>query len=166
MSALRQPEYDSRYYSPQTQSPHRRGTIQPSPPAVKKVVKRRSFPQHNQLPQNLKLLSAIQKTSFGIALASMLASTGLYISTVQIPRLWSQEYRNLEDLQRQERELTAINEKIKYQIAREASQDKRLSISKPESAVFISPAKVDSKSLETTSKNQELVKIKHNNLGY
>ena len=170
MSALRQLDRD-RYYSPQPQDKGVRHSdrtqVKTAPPQIRKVVKDRNFPQQNRLPQNLKLLSALQKTSFGLALVSMLASTGLYISTVQIPRLWSQEYRNLEDLQRQERELIAINEKIKYQIAREAGQNKRLSISKPESAVFINPAQVNSKArLETPRNNQEVVKIKYNNLGY
>lgn len=168
MTALRQPDFEPQHYSwksQQSQSDrHQQLAI---PPQAKRVVKNRHFPQQNQLPQNLKVLSALQKTSFSLALVSMLASTGLYIYTVQIPRLWSQEYRNLEDLQRQERELIAINEKIKYQIAREASQDLRLSISKPESAVFIPPAKVNLKTkLETPSSDRELVKIKHNNLGY
>ena len=145
MSALRKPDFDPRYYPPQSQfqPEYGRRSTKVHPPQVKRVVKNRSFPQQNKLPPNLKLLSALQKTSFGLALASLLTSTGLYISTVQIPQLWSQEYRTLEDLQLQERELIAINEKIKYQIAREASQNAGLAISKPDSAVFIPPAKVE-----------------------
>jgi|GEM_PF-2561765 len=170
MSAQPQPDFD-RYYSPQPEFTglitHERHRAKSTTIQRKKVVKQGSFPQQNRLPQNLKLLSAIQKTSFGLALASMLASTGLYISTVQIPGQWSQEYRNLEDLQRQERQLITINEKIKYQIAHDARRDRNLSISQPESAVFIAPAKVDSKAqLKTSSNNQEVVKIKYDNLGY
>ncbi|MCC0177322.1 hypothetical protein I4641_10070 [Waterburya agarophytonicola K14] len=171
MSALRKPDLETQYYSPQTQFKpqkkyHRQLTNLPQK-QVRKVVKSRNFPQQSKLPQKLRLLSLLQKGSFGLALVSMAASIGLYASTVKIPELWSQEYRNLEDLQSQERELIAINEKIKYQIAHDASEDNRLSISKPESAVFIPPAKVNLKSgLKTISHNQEVAEIPYNNLGY
>ena len=171
MSALRQPDFD-RYYSPETsftalQTPSQNRSKPTTATKSKNAVKQGSFPQQNRLPQNLKLLSALQKTSFGLAIGSMLASTALYISTVQIPGQWSQEYRNLEDLQRQERQLIAINEKIKYQIAREAGSDRNLTISQPESAIFITPAKVNSKAyLKTPSNDREIVKIKYDNLGY
>ena len=171
MSALRKPDLETQYYSPQPQFKppkkyNRRLTNSPQK-QVRKVVKSRNFPQQSKLPQNLKLLSLLQKGSFGLALVSMAASVGLYASTVKIPELWSEEYRNLENLQRQERELIAINEKIKYQIAHEASEDNRLSISKPESAIFIPPAKVNLKSgLKTVSHDREVTKIQYNNLGY
>ena len=170
MSALRQSDLD-RYYSSQPQSKRietrDRLRVKSTSPQVRKVVKSRDFPQYDKLPQNLKLLSALQKTSFGLALGSMLASTGLYISTVQIPKVWSQEYRHLEDLQRQERQLIAINEKIKYHIARQAGQDKSLSISQPESAVFVTPVKANSQvRVETPRYDREVAKIKYNQLGY
>lgn len=171
MSALRKPSFDPQYYSRQPQFETKQSSSQqlanPQYRQPKKVVKNRSFPQQNKLPQNLQVLSWLQQASFGLALVSLTASLGLYASTVKIPELWSAEYRNLENLQRQERELTAINEKIKYQIARDASDNDRLSISKPESAVFISPAKVNLKSdIEAKSNAVEIAKIKHNNLGY
>ncbi len=170
MSALPQPDFE-RYYSPKPEfadstSLSRQGS-KSTAPQRKNAVKQGSFPQQNRLPQKLKLLSALQKTSFTLAITSMLASTGLYISTVQIPEQWSKEYRNLEDLQRQERQLIAINEKIKYQIGQDARSDRNLSISQPESAVFITPAKVNSEvELKNPSNNREVVKIKHDNLGY
>ena len=170
MSALRQSDLDRYYSSPPQDKDLRyrdRARVKPAAPQVRKVVKNRNFPQQNKLPQNLKLLSALQKTSFGLALVSMLASTSLYISTVQIPRVWSQEYRHLEDLQRQERQLIAINEKIKYHIARQAGRDKSLSISQPESAIFVTPAKANSQvRVETPRYNREVAKIKHHHLGY
>ena len=171
MSALRKPNFETQYYYPKPQfkpenKQHKR-LATPNNQQVKRAVKSRSFPQQNKLPQNLQLLSLLQKSSFGLALVSMAASIGLYISTVQIPELWSQEYRNLENLQRQERELITINEKIKYQIAHEATKDNRLAISTPDSAVFIPPAKVNLKNgLEANSNNLEVARIKHNSLGY
>ncbi|MEM8830300.1 MAG: hypothetical protein AAGE96_13215 [Cyanobacteria bacterium P01_G01_bin.19] len=170
MSALRQSDFETQYYPSKPQSKLETDSYQQPVKLrgkqVRKVVKNRSFPQQNRLPQNLQLLSILQKGSFTLALFSMLASIGLYSSTVRIPELWSQEYRNLEDLQRQERELTAINEKIKYQIAHEASQDSRLSISTPESAVFVSPAKIDLKKPTAASDHISSSKIKQNILGY
>ena len=170
MSALRKPAFDPRYYSPQPQftpaNDNQQKLTKPNR-KVKKVVRNRHFPQQDRLPQNLQLLSLLQKASFGMALVSLAASMGLYISTVKIPELWSQEYRNLEDLQRQERELTAINEKIKYQIAHEASKDNRLSISKPESAIFISPAKANLKQeSEIRSRHAKANKVKYTSFGY
>ena len=157
MSALRQPDFDPKSYSqgvlPQTGDPegypkqrlkpwHNRSARyaernrnrqinQQARAKSTKVVRSKSFSSRNTLPNNLKSLSLLQKGSFGLAIASMSVSIGLYISTVQIPKLWSQEYQQLENLQRQERQLIAINETIKYQIAKEAAQDDRLSVSDP-----------------------------------
>ena len=164
MSALRQPDFSNKsYYSPApTQHPVRKPRVRSA-----KVLNIKTFPASNNLPHNLKTLSLLQKGSFALAIASMTASLGLYISTVQIPKLWSQEYQHLEDLQRQERQLISINETIKYQMAQEASQDNSLAISKPESAIFISPAKVESKQ-QSENSQQELkeVALKYSSLGY
>lgn len=178
MSALRQSDLSSQYYYPSPQeyisSQEQRATESYHQPSintperqVRKLVKSDNFRQKNRLPQNLQLLSWLQKSSFGLALVSMAASTGLYMATVQIPKIWSQEYRNLENLQRQERQLIAINETIKYQIAREASQDDRLSISKPDSAVFIPPTKFKNRDLwQVAQNNLETKALSDRNLGY
>lgn len=171
MSALRKPTFTSQYYSAQPQFKpkpnYQQQSVNLQKQPVQKVVKNRSFPQQNKLPKNLQVLSLLQKASFGLALVSLTASLGLYTATVRIPELWSEEYRNLENLQRQERELTAINEKIKYQIARDASDSNRLSISKPESAVFISPAKFSpKKDIEARVDNIKVAEIKQHNFGY
>ena len=171
MSALRQPDLPAEYYYPKireqqiTSLPQDKIDKLRSQPA--KVVKPKTFSRSNTLPKNLKTLSLLQKGSFGLAIVSMATSIGVYISTVQIPKLWSQEYQHLEDLQRQERQLIAINETIKYQIAREAGDDSQLSVSKPESAVFISPAKIEAKDGQSIGKNQQAIaKLKHSSYGY
>ena len=169
MSALRKP-VPTEYYSPRIRSqniiPPQEANGQPQAKSPK-VVHSKSFSRSNALPKNLKVLSLLQKGSFGLAIASMTTSIGVYISTVQIPKLWSQEYQHLEDLQRQERQLIAINETIKYQIAREAGDNSQLSISKPESAVFISPAKIEDRSKHKIGKNkQSIVELKHSSYGY
>ena len=45
-----------------------------------------------------------------------------YSSTVYLQQQWSQQFRKLENLQRQERGLTATNEGLKNQLASEAEQ--------------------------------------------
>ena len=169
MSALRQPDFDPDYYYAQPQANPVINQPQIASPQVKKnkLIRSKAFRSANTLPKNLKTLSKIQKGSFAIAIATMTASIGLYASTVRIPKLWSQEYQHLEDLQLQERQLVAINETIKYQIAREASRDNHLGISKPESAIFIAPAKVKPRKAPTSSPTQEkTVELKHNGWGY
>lgn len=170
MSALRQPDFSPDYYYPESE-PNELVNQAPiakrSPEQTAQVIKSKAFPNSQTLPKNLKTLSLIQKGSFAIAIATMTASISLYASTVKIPKLWSQEYQHLEDLQLQERQLVAVNETIKYQIAQEAGRDQRLSISKPESAIFISPAKVRAKNSADLEKNQQkIVELKYNSLGY
>lgn len=170
MSALRQPDFDPKSYSKRV-LPQKAGVrnrqINQQTRAKSKVVRSKSFSSRNTLPNNLKSLSLLQKGSFGLAIASMSVSIGLYISTVQIPKLWSQEYQQLENLQRQERQLIAINETIKYQIAQEAAQDDRLSVSEPESAIFVPPAKVEPKNLSNTQQHDpETDELKHSGYGY
>lgn len=168
MSALRQPDFYSEHYTSKMQpaiadKSNRQLAARPSKKQTKTVYPA-TFSQRNSLPKKLKTLSLIQKGSFGLAIASMTASLSLYVSTVQIPKLWSQEYQYLEDLQLQERQLIAVNETIKYQMAREASKNKELSVSQPESALFVSPAKVSPKVLATEP--SEAVELERGSLGY
>jgi hypothetical protein len=170
MSALRQPDFSTDYYQPPVNpnpAVDQPNIVSRSPNQPEKLVKSKAFHDSTTLPQNLKTLSRIQKGSFAVAIATMTASISLYASTVKIPKLWSQEYQHLEDLQLQERQLIAVNESIKYQIAQEASRDSRLSVSKPESAIFISPAKVaPKKPLDLEQNQQQIAELKHNSLGY
>ncbi|WP_019509478.1 hypothetical protein [Pleurocapsa sp. PCC 7319] len=171
MSALRQPDFPNEYYalshSIKKASNLKQAVVVNSSPRSSKTLHSTTFPQTNNLPRHLQVLSLLQKGSFGLALVSMATSISLYISTVQIPKLWSQEYQNLENLQRQERQLIAINETIKYQIAQEAGKNSNLTVSTPESALFISPAQVSIKTMpEQTRNQQKRVELKYNNLGY
>jgi hypothetical protein len=167
MSALRQSDFSTDYYYPPTQPQEavKQPNVVKRSPA--KVFQSQAFHDSNTLPKNLKTLSLIQKGSFALAIATMTASISLYASTVKIPKLWSQEYQHLEDLQLQERQLVAVNETIKFQLAQEASQDSQLSISKPESAIFISPAQVQARKVsELDQTQQKIAELKYNSLGY
>ncbi|MGF1540050.1 MAG: hypothetical protein ACFCU5_06295 [Pleurocapsa sp.] len=120
------------------------------------------------IPVKLQVLLLLQKTSFVLALLSMATSLGLYIATVGIPQLWSQEYKKLENLQQQERQLIAINESLKYQLAHEAKQqNNNLSLQQSDDAVFITPAPVNiERKVDEEHKGTELVKFKYTSLGY
>ena len=171
MSALRQPDFSTEYYAPQTkpQKPVSQDEKTINQPQINKtkVVKSHAFDQTHSLTNNLKILSRAQQASFGLAIVSMATSIGVYISTVKIPEIWSHEYQNLENLQRQERQLVSINETMKYQIAKEASKNNVLSISKPESALFINPAQIKPREeLKNNRQKQELINLKYGSLGY
>lgn len=171
MSALRQPDLSTEYYAPKPEPQKHRyqkhKKINQLQGSKSKVVKSSDFSQSHHLPNNLKILSLAQQASFGLALVSMATSIGVYISTVQIPDIWSKEYQNLENLQRQERQLVSINETMKYQIAKEAGKSKNLSIPTPESALFINPAKVKPREeFQNNQQKQELMNLKYSSLGY
>jgi hypothetical protein len=128
----------------------------------------RHLTENQAIPTNLQVLMLLQKCSFGVALISMVTSIGVYISTVRIPQQWSQEYKNLETLQRQERQLTTINETLRYEIAKQAGQENsEFSILNPDDAIFVTPADVVIQDTEKeTNNNVELVELKYNSWGY
>ena len=176
MSALHQPSLSAKSYPRRQGSKRRKVTPGYHPKANKYslvkstvVTSTSNLSKTQKIPTELQILLLLQKSSFGLALLSMATSLGLYIATVQIPQLWSQEYKHLEILQQQERQLTAINETLKYQLARDAiQQNYNLSLPQPQDAVFISPAKVSiNQQLDyKQSQEAELVKFKHTSLGY
>ena len=175
MSALRQPGFPAKSYPRRQRSKHRKLIPGYHPLAnnnsqVKSTTATSSYhlPKTQKLPVKLQVLLLLQKSSFGLALLSIATSLGLYITTVRIPQLWSQEYKNLETLQQQERQLTAINETLRYQLAREAGQqNNNLSLQEPHDAVFIPPAKVSINQQSDHKQNKtQLVKFKYKSLGY
>ena len=92
----------------------------------------------------LQLLKVLQISSSGMAAVMMLSSIGVYLSTVRIPQLWSQEYETLEDLQRQERQLVALDESLKYEIARQAEQPElEMSAIASENTMFLQASSIE-----------------------
>ena len=176
MSALRQPNLPAKSYPRRQRSKRRKLTPGYHPKANRNIQVKSTVVTSNshlskiqKIPVKLQVLLLLQKSSFSLALLSMATSLGLYIVTVRIPQLWSHEYKNLETLQQQERQLTAINETLKYQLAREAEQqNNNLLLQQPNDAVFISPAKISLNKQLDNEQNQdtELVKFKHKSLGY
>lgn len=90
-----------------------------------------------RLSPQLRFMLKLQQASSVITLCLVMATLGIYAWTVYVPRLWSKEYRNLETLQRHERHLTATNESLKNQLAKQAEEPKAgLTNPKPEQAIF------------------------------
>jgi hypothetical protein len=94
-------------------------------------------------PKWLKSLDLVQKTTAILGLL-LLGTTGvLYVSAYNTPQKWSQQYKKLESLQRDERELTVINETYKHQLSQEAQKKSSgLLAPTPERVIFLSPTKV------------------------
>ncbi|ELS03649.1 hypothetical protein Xen7305DRAFT_00033730 [Xenococcus sp. PCC 7305] len=121
------------------------------------------FPQAKKFPAYLKVLLLLQKCSLGVAGLSIATGIGLYLSTVSIPQQWSKEYRNLETLQSQERQLTSIGERLKYEVSQQAQQFQMSPIT-PENTVFLTPNTVAVKpQLNQKNQGKSLKKI---SLGY
>lgn len=153
MSALPKPTFPVQNYSPQSYSARSRQrnkyrsqsssshnkSNQISNSSVAKL------PNKKILPVQLQILLFLQKSSFGLALVLIASSIAVYVSNVRIPQLWSKEYNNLETLQRQERELIAINESLKHEIAQQAQKknNKLVSLS-VNNAIFVRPASISS----------------------
>jgi hypothetical protein len=92
-------------------------------------------------PAWLQLLLKVQRGS-SIASCVLVAITlAAYGWTVYLQQLWAQDYRKLENLQRQERQITAASEVLKDQIAREAEHpESGLVIPAPSTTVFLPAA--------------------------
>lgn len=81
-----------------------------------KVLRPQPYPD----PFWLKGLTALQQTSGVIAFVVGGLAIGFYASTVHAQQQWGRAYRNLENLQRQEAQLTSAHEMLRQQLAQEA----------------------------------------------
>lgn len=115
--------------------------IEVSSPLQKQKVEslsRRSPSLSPKLSPQLRFMLKLQQASSVITFCLVAVTLGVYAWTVYIPRLWSREYKDLETLQRHERHLTAANESIKNQLAKQAEEPKAgLSNPKPDQAIFL-----------------------------
>ena len=122
-----------------------------------------NFPKPREFPAYLKILLLLQKGSLGVACLSIVTGIILYLSSVSLPQKWSKEYRNLENLQRQERQLTTVGETLKYKLAQQA-QELQLSPITSQNTVFLKP-----KSLAINPHANQVnpdKSLKKTNLGY
>ena len=118
---------------------------------VGKLSRNHDFIKEKQTSVRLKPLFVLQRVALGIGSLLMVSSAVVYIYTVPIPQVWSQEYEQLKSLQRQARELTAANETLKNNIVRQAQQEaqnsqQQLSYLQPEDVIVLKATKVNSES--------------------
>lgn len=99
------------------------------------------LPQIESIPTWLRTLVGLQKVSSVTTFLLVSAVLVVYGTTVYSQQLWSQEYRKLEKLQRQERQVTAAGEVLKYQLANQAENaDAGLVAPKPDNNLFLDPS--------------------------
>lgn len=121
----------------------------PKPPSRAQLVKLptapkptvRSLPATRSIPKWLRLLILTQRGSSIVTFALVGLTLLVYGWTVYAQELWGRQYRQLEALQRQERQLTATNEALKQNLAQQAEQPgSRLTPPNPNSMIFLPPA--------------------------
>lgn len=102
--------------SPGTPPPARSPRTAPRATPQVKVLRPQPYPD----PLWLKGLTALQQTSGVVAFVVGGLAIGFYASTVHAQQQWGRAYRNLENLQRQEAQLTSAHEMLRQQFAQEA----------------------------------------------
>jgi hypothetical protein len=93
---------------------------------------------NTSLPVKLQAMILVHRGASAITCCLVTAALAAYGWTVCIPKIWSHEYRELESLQRHERQLTETNEALKNQLARQAERS-GLVQSNPGSSIFLKP---------------------------
>lgn len=93
------------------------------------------------LPVWLLRFCAFHRYSSGVAFLLVAASLVVYGWTVYSQELWSQGYRRLQSLQRQERQLITTNATLTNKMAQEAEQPAAgLALPTPDRTIFLPPA--------------------------
>ncbi len=120
------------YVTPHRQKPkntvssqHSKGKTRSQPQVVAIPSKNRSrrlenLPYSQAYPNWLRTLIMMQRSSEIMMFSLVTVMLTIYGLTVYTQQLWTKEYRKLDHLQRQERQMTAANEVLKNQLAQQA----------------------------------------------
>jgi hypothetical protein len=93
------------------------------------------------IPVKIQCLLLLQKSVTVLSATLVLATLGVYAWSVYLPKLWSKEFRRLETLQSSERQLVALDETLKNQLAEQAEDPKMgLVPPHPSQPLFLAPA--------------------------
>ncbi len=79
-----------------------------------------NLPYSQAYPNWLRTLIMMQRSSDIMMFSLVTVMLTIYGLTVYTQQLWTKEYRKLDHLQRQERQMTAANELLKNQLAQQA----------------------------------------------
>ncbi|HAZ46863.1 MAG TPA: hypothetical protein DCZ55_21010 [Cyanobacteria bacterium UBA11371] len=105
------------------------------------------IPESESMPVWLTWLIQWQRRSSVVTFLLVSATLAVYGGTVYTQQLWNREYRQLETLQLQQRQLTAASEVFKNQLAQQAEQqDTGLVPRTPNNNLFLQPAQEQPKS--------------------
>ncbi len=100
-----------------------------------------ALPVARSLPPHIKVIVMAQRTSTVVTFGLIASVLAVYSWTVYSQQLWGKEYRRLESLQRNERQLTSANESLKSQIAQQAeSPEAGLVLPSSANRLFLEPA--------------------------
>lgn len=111
----------------------------PAQPVSQSTVRR--LPSRETPPQWLRSLVKLQQVSLiaTFTLSGVVLAT--YGWTVYAQQLWSKEYQKLEELRRNERQLSANGEVLKHQIANQANRPNTTLVPRtPDNMIFLQPA--------------------------
>ncbi|MCP6759839.1 MAG: hypothetical protein NHB32_13985 [Fischerella sp. CENA71] len=148
-----------------------------SPPVFSRISRRASakkpvststpVPDLNKqgtIPMWLLRFYAINRYSGIVAFVLVATTLIIYGWTVYSQQLWSQSYRKLQTLQRDERQLTTTIEVLKNKMAQEAQTPGAGLVSpSPAGAIFLPPAPEDSKSSPSTTTTQSNFQLQEQN---
>lgn len=133
------------------------------------------MPNSESPPLWLLRLHAIHRNSSIVAFLLVAATLVVYGWTVYSQELWSQGYRKLENLRRQERQLTTTSEVLQNKMATEGEKPSTgLVAPTPARAIFINPASNNLNSMPSvgdalptpTTPNSQKVQQSASGLGY
>jgi hypothetical protein len=113
-----------------------------------------SLIKNKKFLKNLKVLRLFQQSSSVLSFSLVIITLIVYVSSFYLPQKWSKQYKQLTVLQRQERELTRVNESLKKQLAQQAQRpDAGLESFDPTKAIFLEPAENVSKKTNKDKSN-------------
>jgi hypothetical protein len=118
-----------------------------------KVASTPVIPTSESTPLWLLRLYTIRRHTSIMAFLLVAATLIVYGWTVYSQQLWSKSYRRLQNLQRNERQLTTKNEILKNKLAQEAQKPPaKLESPTPQRMIFMNRAPVDSDEIPATTK--------------
>jgi hypothetical protein len=110
-------------------------------PQLSRRTNLKPLPIVDDRPSWLKSIMGIQTTVAGVTLLMVGSTLGVYGWSVNSQQRWGENYRRLETLRRNERQLIAGTEAMKHNIAQTADPKMLgLETKKSENTVFVQPA--------------------------
>lgn len=125
------------------------------------------MPPSNSLPKWLISFYTVHRYSSVVAFLLVASTLVIYGLTVYSQQVWSQSYRRMQNLQRDERQMTTFNENVKNKMAKEAEKPSAGLVSpSPEGLIFLRPTSANNYSEPTDKKPEEELPQNSTPVGY